>query len=585
MAVITPNTDLYLLKVPLEIDDINQLDFANATAQFNYFNSLPKIEVDDFTYQRKDGTIRFPLQYDEIITYNYVMYRNTEYSNKWFYAFITDMEYVNDNMTRITIKSDVWQCWQFDLVYKPCQIVREHVNNDTIGLHTLPEGLELGDMVTNGSIINFNSQTPSGLPDYYIIAEVSQVENTGESQTLHYEWSDGTTGVHKLNPTLNGIERGTIPLIIGAFAGKYTGAYSTVAKLAELYDRCGLSDAIINVYVMPESLVGAYNEIILYTGSSPGSNSGTLDGLGVPIDTLNPANMGTFNFQRPSSVDGYVPKNNRLYAYPFCYFNISNNAGSSVPYRYEDFSSNVTFKMEGCFGVSGNVKATPINYKNIGSSENGIDYSVNGAKYPVLSWKSDSYTNWLTQNAVNMETQLRTATIATAIGAVGGAASGIASGVIASEGFSKVAQNAVVGAGAGALSNAGDLLATIRQQHVAKSQANLVADQVKGNIAAGDYLWSKYKSPFTFMPMSVKAEYAKCADEFLSQFGYSINRVKLPNVRGRRNWNYIKTTGCYIEADIPQEDLAEIKGMFDRGITIWHHPNTFADYSQNNDII
>ena len=85
--------------------------------------------------------------------------------------------------------------------------------------------------------------------------------------------------------------------------------------------------------------------------------------------------------------------------------------------------------------------------------------------------------------------------------------------------------------------------------------------------------------------MSVKAEIAGCIDQYFSQFGYKCNRVKIPNITGRRNWNYVKTVGCYIEADIPQEDLAEIKNMFDRGITIWHNPATFADYSQNNDII
>ena len=85
--------------------------------------------------------------------------------------------------------------------------------------------------------------------------------------------------------------------------------------------------------------------------------------------------------------------------------------------------------------------------------------------------------------------------------------------------------------------------------------------------------------------MSIKAEYAKCCDDYLSMVGYKISRVKIPNVKGRRNWNYVKTIGCYIEADIPQADLDYIKSMFNNGITIWHNPATFADYSQNNDII
>ena len=155
MAVITPQSDVYLLKVPLEINDINQLTFSNATTQHNYFNSLPKIGLDNFTYQRKDGTIRYGAQFDSLLTYNYVMYRNDAFSNKWFYAFITGMEYLNDNVTAISIKTDTWQTWQFDLTFKPVLIDREHTNNDTIGANTLPEDLELGEFVVNGDTQNF----------------------------------------------------------------------------------------------------------------------------------------------------------------------------------------------------------------------------------------------------------------------------------------------------------------------------------------------------------------------------------------------------------------------------------------------
>ena len=85
--------------------------------------------------------------------------------------------------------------------------------------------------------------------------------------------------------------------------------------------------------------------------------------------------------------------------------------------------------------------------------------------------------------------------------------------------------------------------------------------------------------------MCIKPEYSAIVDNWFSMFGYKVNEVKIPNITGRRNWNYVNTVGCYIEADIPQEDLAEIKTMFDKGITLWHNPATFADYSQNNDII
>ena len=151
MAVITPQTDVYLLKVPLEIDEINQLTFSSKTAQYNYFNSLPKRSVDDFTYQRKDGTIRYGANFDDILDYNYVMYRNDAHSDKWFYAFVTNMSYLSNGATAISIKTDVWQTWQFDLTFKRTFVEREHVNDDTIGANTIEEGLELGDYMINSS--------------------------------------------------------------------------------------------------------------------------------------------------------------------------------------------------------------------------------------------------------------------------------------------------------------------------------------------------------------------------------------------------------------------------------------------------
>ena len=57
--MIAPNSRIILLKCPIELDENNQLNFSNATAQYNYFYSLSKVELDDATFQRKDGVIRF----------------------------------------------------------------------------------------------------------------------------------------------------------------------------------------------------------------------------------------------------------------------------------------------------------------------------------------------------------------------------------------------------------------------------------------------------------------------------------------------------------------------------------------------
>ena len=562
MAVIAPQTDIYLLKVPLEINDINQLTFTNATAQYNYFNSLPKVQASDYTYQRKDGTIRYGGNFDELLNYNYCMYRNDAYSNKWFYAFITDIQYLSDNSSAISIKTDVWQTWQFDVEFMPCLIDREHTNNDAIGANTLPEGLELGEYVVNGLNEDFGDAS-----SYYVVVEVSQIENTGESATLSYSWESGT---HPETPILNGIDRGTIPLIVGAVPN--TG--NTPSYVTSIYDFAGLGDAVINIYMLPQSLVPSYN--VLNISATRGSTTNSIK-VAVPERSFGSTSLLTKTFSRPANLFNYIPKNNKLYTFPYCYFNISNNAGSSVPYHYEDFFSNsITFKVEGTFGASGETKALPVGYKGIGTTENSMDYSVNGAKYPICSWKSDSYTNWLTQNAVNMETQWKTTILHAGVNAIGGAIGGaIAGGAV----------GAVMAGVSGGVEGGASLITLAREQHLAKTQANLVPDQARGNLGAGDFLWAKYRSPFTYMPMCIKPEYSRCIDEYFSQFGYKCNRVKIPNITGRRNWNYVKTVGCYIKGDIPQADMQEIKNLFDNGITLWHNPLYFGNYGADNDII
>lgn len=126
--MVTPNTRIILLKSPLQLSNKHQITFANNNEQFQYFYNLPKLEEDDASYQRKDGVIRFPAHADTLQEYNYCMYQNENYGNKWFYAFITAISYVNDNCSFISIKTDVFQTWQFSLNYLQSFIEREMIS-------------------------------------------------------------------------------------------------------------------------------------------------------------------------------------------------------------------------------------------------------------------------------------------------------------------------------------------------------------------------------------------------------------------------------------------------------------------------
>ena len=130
---IQPDTDLYLLKCPLTLSNKNQITFATKQAQETYFLSLPKLEIENISYQRKDSILRYPGHIDSLLEYNYCMYQNSNYGNKWFYAFITNMTYEADSCTAMQLITDVYQTWQFDITFKESFIEREMMaTNDDI---------------------------------------------------------------------------------------------------------------------------------------------------------------------------------------------------------------------------------------------------------------------------------------------------------------------------------------------------------------------------------------------------------------------------------------------------------------------
>ena len=116
-------------------------------------------------------------------------------------------------------------------------------------------------------------------------------------------------------------------------------------------------------------------------------------------------------------------------------------------------------------------------------------------------------------------------------------------------------------------------------------QHSLEPQSGKGNTNGGDINCASHNNGFTFYHMSIKKEYVAIIDDFFSMFGYKICRVKVPNITGRTNWNYVKTIDCNFSGNIPQTDLEIIKSMFNNGVTLWHNPATMYNYNNTNTIV
>lgn len=534
--IIEPNSNIRIMKSSLELDNLNQLTFSSKQAQENYFKSLEYLEIDDATYLRKEGYLRFPTTFDEAIKYTYCMYQNEGYSDKWFYAFIKDIQYLSENSVALYLETDVFQTWQFDIIYKPSFIEREMLStaDDTIGANTQPENLETGDFVVAGNT-NYFYNDPR---DYRICVAVSDAPYDDLSLPAVSRVYEGIpSGLNYLVP-LSGYH---------------------LQELITMYDRHDRHDAIVSVFMIPP-FFDLGDTIYSWT-----KNGVTVQFKAIE-DTGFSSEVGRIYGTLPTKLGyNYIPKNKKLFTAPFSFMTLSNSSGSCKQYKYEDFLDlensgiEIEFIVEGSVTPGCSIKAIPQTYKNHAEY---YDEGLVAGKLPICSWTNDTYTNWLTQNALNvpintagniLQIAAGTALSMTGSGALAGA-SQITSGIFG------IAQ-------------------TLSQFY----EHSLVPDQVNGNVNSGDINFSCLScGMFTLNYLSIKDEYARVIDNFFSMYGYKTNLVKLPNLNNRSNWNYVKTINANIIGDIPQKDIQKIKDMFNNGITLWHNPNTFLDYSQTN---
>lgn len=577
MISVEPQGIIKLCKTPLEEDQQNQINFANQESQLSYFNGTVQRTLENYTYVRENSAICVEIPYDEAINYNYLFYRNTGFTNKYWFCFITKVEYVNQNTSNIYIKTDVWQTFHLSLNYTQCFVEREHVANDTRGLHTIPEGLETGEPVVNGDVEDFTTFS-NNMNDYVCVIGVT-AEPAGATVTPNTLPSS----------IFNGIEGGYY--LIGCEVSS-NSASGKCKNIIDFYSKCGNVDAVQFVFLAPKMIfgMGIFTDVDTKWETVNWSKTDGGETFGVnnvyyfrtqhrailhheSYATL----MAQKSFTSVGNLRGYTPKNNKMFCYPYNYLNITNNAGSIVTYRWEDFTNNTaSFDELGVVTPGCSIRLEPRNYKGIvNDSENALDFGLSGNKYPICSFQSDIYTNWLTQNSLNLQflgeqfgLDLPNASIGKTDMAIASALQGGVVGLM--EGYTVPTQ----------LFDTGMEIFNAVQQ---KYKMSLTPPQAKGNNNVSDVTYSAHRADFTAVPMSIKAEYAKICDDYMSMYGYLVNTLKVPEINSRPNWNYVRTIGCNFTGDsIPQEALTEIRGFFDRGITIWHNSSTFGDYSQNN---
>lgn len=507
------------------------------TQMVNLVTAKAVASFSNCSFLRTGEPIEVETPYGTALQADYIAFQNPDYNNKWFFAFIDKVEYRSNNNTRIYYTIDVCSTWFDYWTAQKCWVIREHANTDNAGDNLVPENLELGEFVTNGSRVEI---TDNLLLRYCLITTAKP------NDTTKYVYTN-LCGV-----ICSGL------LVVFKYAAQFANFVLAMSNDGKL-------DAISQAYVIPGSCVGNDADLTLHSDLAPNVEEEklyyTFNGKSEPYqeDTT---------ISRPTSLNGYTPVNKKLLTAPFMSLVVSNNAGSVNNYGYEFFSDPTACKIRSRYMpvVGASIISYPCDYK-------GVTYNLNeaitGAKYPALQWTGDVYTNWLTQQAVNI--------------GLGVVSDGI--------GLAKSAVALEAGDVSSAVSGVESIGAGIANKMAEVYKHSLVPMSIRGSSNIGDVLTGMKELKTYAYRMSIRREFAERIDQFFSRYGYATNKLKYPNQTGRATFNYVQIgAGENVgysgnTFSVPPEDMETINRVYQAGVTIWHNHDNIGNFDLANGIV
>lgn len=538
--------------------------FADRSAQATFFATKVLVSNLNCSYQRDEiNRVRVSMSFSTMYRCDYLSFINTDYENKRFYAFVTGINYINDTTTELTYVIDVIQTWFLDLTLKPCFIERQHTTTDNIGDNILPESLDLGELVDMSINEAIDTRTCVVVVATFDIATYI---------------SSGF--VTKTSPPIS-IRSGMYDMLdIGWFfseiAGTPAGAGSGLAVFFAnvLSGQGGVTvDDIINVYIFPR--IGISYDADLGAITVPGATQGNDYNNFYRAAVVSPQNQ---SFPaRPLTIDGYAPKNNKLFTYPYCLLHITNNDGSAIDLKYEKFRdgnyniiANPQFKIFGTTSGEAKIRLVPQQYLGESSTVEDFEYGLDSAPFPTVAMLGDPYILYLAQNKNRIQNKydlLRNSTTRQVISAARSNAKNInLPGAVADYG------------------NAASSFFDSISQMEAQFDDMKIAPATASGISGVGLNYQNGRKDFSLITKTIDRIHAKMIDDYFTMFGYSIKHIDTPNVHARTAYTFIKTQGCILTGNAPTNVKATIAGLFDSGIRFWAD-SRIGDFSIANPVI
>lgn len=570
MAYISPNTEVRIYSgVPLDRDYNHTVKQTSLSTQLTVFAPYLKYTLTNLTYQRSGkNTIRVSKLADTLYDCNYMTFQNTAFDNKWFYAFIDRVEYINNNTSEITYTIDVMQTWYFDYDLGECYVEREHSETDTVGDNLVPENLDTGELLINQKIDYFYPRGTASTTYYLVVLYVPNNQKgyiSSEEKIANGVYKYGITQCN--NGTIEGVTvYDTGKVINGIYMGcKWWGVPLDVSTTVNIADTRMRIDGLVQTILGAEVGGTIVNMVQVPTNIYLEWSVNEQHTAITDVMLIN----GARGFKSADNTVFY-PKNYKMYTNPFRNIVVSNNAGQTVTYKWEYSKrtsggiKDILFGVMGVPAPSPEIMLYPREYRGV---EYDYESGITLTDFPQPPWSEDSFAKWWTQNGDAYITSMLTSAVTTIAG-VATASTNPASAV------------AAIGGAVGIANNIGRFVTSKNTPDQISGQSNVSSLRtVQGRIG------------FTIYDMGVEYSVAKVIDGYFTMFGYAVKQLKVPNIKKtdaklRPHWNYVKTLSCVIHSaagkGLPAEDEEAIAKIYDKGITFWSTIGNIGDYSLDN---
>ncbi len=648
MAYRQPTTSICLLKgCPCDPEYNNTIWYTSRQEQFNgngtnkgLVRLCEHVWYNGQTFQRKNrNTFRINVPENSIYNYlefNYVIFSNSHTAlndnstitkeTRLYYAFIDNLEYVNDNAVEFSYTIDYFQTYMFDYQLGNCFVEREHSATDNLWEHLENEPFSPSE---------FTYSQAGG----YLFSNLSVMLKYVPNNTVIYKWhypnDNQNLAIVFDDYPLTGYSRGVV-------RNKVYMGYQTVSfpifgdmrdntNIQNCLDKLdvGSKTELLEICIVPRELSVHYHN---YNSTDGYEEYYEAPPLSEPL--IRYPDISTRTFEHNLSVskitqfsdakgNSYTPKNNKLYNYPYCSLYVTTEQGEHQDLFWENFATTLgTFKIDGVLFGATEISLYPTNYNGKSFSyENRISMT----NFPTCPWSIDTLNAYIQQNKGQITASVISSllcwglgTSITRIPANSTPLTGkIWSGETGMQPYGSSVNLGTFGDTLSSLSMYGKLTAEqptklqvdqsllgVHGQTSLLKQVGTIYDMFnRPDNLYGTQTYSQLPIiagyfGFKVFNKTIKPYEAKLIDDYFSLFGYACKKLKVPNIytstgTKRPYWYYLKNSYTRIEPHINSvttqidgyvnsEVEAALQAIYNKGITIWFDSSDVGDYSLNN---